>query len=635
MHFKKLLTLCVLSVTVTCGVYAVNATSELNSVEQSENINESVSDETEEVATVEITDKEVEKALSKVEDINVQIEEIYTEVSSMLNLDTKYVKILHLIAGGKTIYLDKKPSVYADETVNTLNGPFEIKGANTEYRIMPDIVSEDTTIIRPSAYYLPDAAYSVTYDIVQIMNERNKLDRGDLQEYFDGLKMEIKKEILFCEAVMVYTGESDEVVNSFYKAYEKMIYDKQKGENIIETSEDGTVKFKETHYNTLISNGIVNEDTINNLAIILSFSSNIKENDNVDEIKDRYIIPYVANYTSRENMMIAASSVVGKVRYVWGGGHSGASDIDGINPAWAMFEAKYDDEPIIETTDEEGNVTGVRVSESYDKCIQPKGSYCPYHGSTGVDCSFTGPYVHSLDEYIATMEGYLDTTDFKTEKYKDLMQNTAFYKGVAVDTMNGLDCSGYASWVYNQITDKYHINEVAANFTDNPGVRQVHYGQTLLPGDTFGWTAHIIVIVGKISDTGLVYLTVESTPNVLKYGVAYYGGASQKEIDKAKKLATEANMLIGGIKGEEAKPNVFSMDKYLCRCSIGRYKEAFVDEYTIISDYNKTINNMYAHEIIEYVLTKLPYSYVTGYNDYDGELLDKTKVSSNITTCVE
>lgn len=635
MHFKKLLTLCVLSVTITCGVYAVNATSELDSVEQSDSIDESKSIETEEVANVEITDKEVEKAVSKVEDINIQIEGIYTEVSEMLNLDIKYVKILHLIAGGKTIYLDKKPSVYADETVSTLNGPFEIKGANTKYREMPDIVSEDDTIIRPSAYYLPDAAYSVTYDIVQIMNERNKLHRGDLQEYFDALKTEIKKEILFCEAVMIYTGESDEVVNSFYKAYEKMIYDKQKGENIIETSEDGTVKFKETHYNTLISNGIVNEDTINNLAIILSFSSNIKENDNVDEIKEEYVIPYITNYTSRENMMIAASSVIGKVRYVWGGGHSGASDIDGINPAWAQFEAKYDDEPIIEITDENGEVTGVRVSESYNKCIKTSNSYCPYHGSTDTDCSFTGPYVYSLDEYINTMEGYLDTDDFKTEKYSKLMKNTAFYKGIAVDTMNGLDCSGYASWVYNQITDKYHINEVAANFTDNPGIKEVHYGQTLLPGDTFGWSSHIIVIVGKMSDSGSVYLTVESTPNVVKYGVAYYGGASQKEINKAKELATEANMLIGGIKGEEANPNVFSMDNYLGDCSIGRYQEAFVDEYTVISDYNKTINNMYADEIIEYVLTKLPYSYVTGYNDYTGTIFDKNKVSSNITTCVD
>lgn len=373
MHFKKMLLLCMVSTTIIGGAYAVNATSDLTDVEQDEITEDTLIEQ--EVKTVEISDKEVEQAVSKMEDINIQIENVYTKVSEILNLDVKYVKILHLISGGKTIYLDKKPNIYEDETVNTLRGPFEMQGANTEYRKMPNVSSQDTTIIRPSAYYLPDAAYSVTYDIVQIMNSRLEFDRGSLQEYFDALKMEIKKEILFCEAVMIYTGESEETVNSFYKAYEKIIYDKQKGENIVETSEDGTVKFKEIHYDTLISNGITNETTINNLAIILSFSSNIKENDNVDEIKDEYIIPYVANYTSRENMMIAASSVVGKVRYVWGGGHSGASDIDGINPAWAMFEAKYDDTPNIDIKDENGEVIGTSRSESFDECIKPSGSY--------------------------------------------------------------------------------------------------------------------------------------------------------------------------------------------------------------------------------------------------------------------
>lgn len=633
MHFKKMLMLCMVSTTIIGGAYAVNATSDLTSVEQSEIADNQLIEE--EVETVEITDRDVEQAVSKVEDINIQIDNVYNKVSEMLNLDAKYVKILHVIAGGKTIYLDKKPNVYADETVNTIRGPFEIKGATTTYREMPNISSEDTTIVRPSAYFLPDAAYSVTYDIVQIMNERQKFDRGSLQEYFDALKMEIKKEILFCEAVMIYTGESEEAVNSFYKAYEKMIYDKQKGENIIETSEDGTVKFKEIHYNTLISNGITNEDTIQNLAIILSFSSNIKENHNVDAIKDAYIIPYVANYTSRENMMIAASSVVGKVRYVWGGGHSGASDIDGINPAWAMFEAKYDDTPEVDILDENGDIIGLSRSRSFDECIKPSGSYCPYHGSSSGDCSFKGPYVNNLDEYIEAMEGYLDTEDFKTEKYSNLMRNTNFYKGIAVDTMNGLDCSGFASWVYNQITDKYHINEVATNFTNNPGVKEIPYGQTLLPGDTFGWSTHIIVIVGKTSESGLVYLTVESTPNVIKYGVAYYGGASNKEIEEAKELALNSNKLIGGIIGKEAEPSVFSLDSYIGEGSVGRYKEAFVDENTIIPDYGKSINEMNAHEIIEYVLTKLPHSYVTGYNDYDGTVLDKNKVSSNITTCIE
>lgn len=635
MHFKRLLALCVVGTTIIGGAYAVNATSDLTNTVQSVIEEDAIAVANETIENTEITNDNVEQAVSKVEELGVQIDNLYNSVSNILNIDSKYIKIIHILSGGKTIYLDKKPNIYADETVNTLKEPFKIEGSNTVYREMPNIVSQDTNIQRPSAYYLPDAVYSVTYDIVQIMNSRLEFDRGDLQEYFNALKLEVKKEILFCEAIMLYTGESEETVNSFYKAYEKMIYDKHKGENIIEVCEDGTVQFKQMHYDTLISNGITNENTIKNLAIILSFSSNIKDNDNVDEIKDEYVLPYVANYTSRENMMIAASSLVGKVRYVWGGGHSGASDIDGINPAWAQFEAKYDDEPLVEIIDESGEITGVRVSKSFDECIKPSGSYCPYHGKSSDNCSFDGPYVNNIDEYIAAMEGYLNTEDFKTEKYRDLMKYTNFSKGISVDTMNGLDCSGFASWVYNQITDKYHINNVAMSFTDNPGVKEIHYGQTLMPGDTFGWSTHIIVIVGRISDTGLVYLTVESTPNVIKYGVAYYGGASQSEINKAIDLATEANKLIGGISGDEAIPSVFAMDNHIWDGTVGRYKESFVDENTIISEYEKTIKNMYADEIIEYILTKLPHSYVTGYNNYGGSLLNKEIVSTNITTSVE
>ena len=42
-------------------------------------------------------------------------------------------------------------------------------------------------------------------------------------------------------------------------------------------------------------------------------------------------MPYKLNYTSRENLLLAATSLTGKVSYIWGGGHEGTSNIDGIN----------------------------------------------------------------------------------------------------------------------------------------------------------------------------------------------------------------------------------------------------------------------------------------------------------------
>jgi hypothetical protein len=63
---------------------------------------------------------------------------------------------------------------------------------------------------------------------------------------------------------------------------------------------------------------------------------------------------------------------------------------------------------------------------------------------------------------------------------------------------------------------------------------------------------------------------------------------------------------------------------------IGRFKDQFIDEDTNVGELNKPIKDMTASEIIQYTLTKLPISYVTGYNLYEGNLFDKNKVSSNL-----
>ena len=63
------------------------------------------------------------------------------------------------------------------------------------------------------------------------------------------------------------------------------------------------------------------------MSIILSFDSKLAAYNDPDTIKNEYVNPYKLGYTSRENMMLAAMSVVGKVRYVWGGGHLGSGNL--------------------------------------------------------------------------------------------------------------------------------------------------------------------------------------------------------------------------------------------------------------------------------------------------------------------
>lgn len=577
----------------------------------------------------EVLDETIDNAVSNVPDLTTQVSELYEKIGASLNIDYKYVKLLHLLSGGKAVYADKKPNIYLDETVKTMDGPFYIAGSNTEYMTYQQIECPDQNIERPSSNYLPDAAYSVTYDIVQLMNDRLNYDRGGSQIYFDSLKSSAKKEIIFTEAVMLYTGETEEAVNNYYMIYEKLLYDKSKGETLVNIS-DGSIKIKDKYLETFRSNGINNEQTLKYISIILSFDSELVNNDSSESLSDEYVLPYIPNYTSRENMMIAATCLNGKVRYVWGGGHSGLSYIDGINPIWMTFEDLYADEPYTQVLDENtGEITNV-ANESYGRCIKPSGSWCPNHGSYSGGCSFSGPIVRSLDEYIEHMDNYIDTSEMRTEKYARLMEDVNFNRTISVDTLNGFDCSGYVSWLYNQITDRYNISTTAANFSTYPGLQSVSFGDRLLPGDIFAWDGHIVAIIGRVSNSDNVYVTTESTPNILRFGIVYYNGASRAEIEQGKEIAKQANQLIGNLYGRE-NPHVYCMNNYLNENGrMGRLRDRFVDENMIISDYGKTMKDMYAQEIIQYILRKLPYSYVIGYNQYEGNIFDKSVVATGL-----
>lgn len=503
--------------------------------------------------TVETNGQGVEDTLINIKSLDDQLDELYSKIGEHLGVDKSIIKQIHALCGSKAVYADKKPSIYNDLTTYKSMDIYRGKCEQGILQKADFIECGDDNIDRPSEYFLPDALYSVSYDIVSLMSQRFNCDRGPMQEYFDNLKEDVKQRIVFYEAVMEYTGCKESTVDEIFKAYEKCLYDKQKDENVIETNKDGQLEIKSKFRRVFNDIGIKNETRLNYLAIILSYDKDLAVNDNAESTKDEYIVPYKLNYTSRENMMLAAACLVGKVRYVWAGGHSGASYIDGINPAWEMWSDLY-------------------TGDNYEKCIQPHGSWCPEHGYSSGECT-QGGIIRSLDDYISKRSKTFRTDELDQDKYRKLLAKVDYSNGISTHTLDGLDCSGFASWLYNQITDKYNINSTARCFTKQGGIKEVAFGSKMLPGDVFSWTSHIVVIVGQVRKGSKAYVTVEETPHVLKYGVVYYAGASSADIEYGKKIASEANTLIGGIPSGKETPHVYCMN------NVGHYtEEVEVDE---------------------------------------------------------
>ena len=565
-----------------------------------------------------------------VDDLNIQLNDLYHEVGDELHINYIYVKILHMLAGGKAVYADNVPNIYVEETVDTLSGPFDIVGASTTYDLQaPWVVCPDDSIKRTSKYYLPDAAYNVTAEIISIMNSRYVTDRGILQDYFNALSNDVKTNILFCEAILQYTGSSADSVNSFYKIYEKIIYDKECDENVLEAV-DGVYKFKEQFEEIIRKNGIETDREIEILSLVLSFDSKLAASSTTDELYDSYVFPYKPGYTSRENMMLAAMSIVGKVRYVWGGGHLSSGSIEGINPTWEMFYNTY------------GTAEG---EPGYDNCIRPNNGWCPIHGTVngGNGCLMISTVVNSTDDYLDVLSEAFDVTPIlnQKEKFDNLMNSVDLERGISSHRLDGLDCSGYASWLYNQITNAYNYDSGAIRFISQAGVKPLSSGTELLPGDVFSWGDHIIVIVGAVEDDSKAYVMIESGPNTVKFGVAYYSGAKPADIELAKQVALEANAVLGNLTDVE-NVRVFNMntlvyinpdneeDPYNGYQGWGRYKGRFIDENIILSDFGERMIDMTAVEIIQHTIDNLPYQYVSGLDTYIGSIFNTSKVERQL-----
>lgn len=535
--------------------------------------------------------------------VEEQLDGLYQDIASKLGLKAWYVKSMHILAGGKAIYTDKAPDIYKDETVRELPGAFEIDGVIQVYD--KSIDGSDNRDV--SKYYIPDAAYNVMYTIKSIMDSRALVDRGYMQPYFDALLPDVKQNVLFYEAVLEYLGVVDEEINAFYNAYERVIYNKDADEYVVGVGSDG-------YYIKDEFKGIFNKygvSDIDKIAELLSFDSLLVEEDNPDNIKVSVPLHYKVGYTGRENMMIAALSLVGKVRYVWGGGHGATGNINGINPIWLSIDKIY------------------RESGHEDDSIRPNGTWCPVHGDVGATSNTCMAYdvgVTDINEYLSIRGSLIG----------DIVIPNGLFDGnlnVEAHRVEGLDCSGFASWLYNQIDNSRVYDSSARYFVSSSGLSEVRFGDKLLPGDAVAWSSHICIIIGSIDDTNKVYLEVESTPDVVKVGVAYYPGATQAQINYARELAKDANKILGDIDNGINTFNLAnignitqaSVDEggninytYSKSLKIGRLSREYIDEYDIVEGYGKTMSEMTGQEIIQDVISKLPMTYLYGIDTYSG-----------------
>lgn len=567
---------------------------------------------------------------TRIGDLKSQLEGLYRRVGEELNIDYLYVKILHLIAGGKATYADSLPDIYTDLTLTALPGPFEIEGAEQDYdRLAPWAECGDRAVIRPNGHYLPDAAYNVAADVVAIMNNRLLGDRGSMQGYFDVLTTDAKRAVLFGEAVLQYAGSRD-AADAFFLAYLKMLEAKEAGENVLTKSSSGVV-FKETYRGILAECGISDAKDLSILSTILSFDGVLAAGEDTDSVCTETVIPFVPGYSSRNNMMLAAMSIVGKCRYVWGGGHMTTGNIMGINPMWNVFHNAYLN-------------SDVEVASKYSKCVIPDGSWCPMHGKQNDwdGCLFRSRTVYSAADYIAERQDVLDLSGVDLDKLTaQLETDVNFSDGVTSHRLDGLDCSGYTSWLYNQVTgDNYVFDSGAYYFIGQRGIKRMKSGTTLVAGDVFSWGDHIVVIVGPVKEGSKAYVMLEAGRTNVKFGVAYYRNAKNADIAEALEVAKEANLLVGNMDESEATRK-FSMaigfggnypgDPKTGYRAWGRLRVSFADEDTIVPGYGKTISKMTAQEIIQYTMEQTPYQYISGLETYSGEHFDVEAIRDSMT----
>lgn len=532
-----------------------------------------------------------------VDRLTSSMDSLYNWVADGFSMPYKYVKIMHLVAGGRAIFTDKNPDIYTDLTSIVLMAPFDIEGALNEYSDEAPVACGDSDIIRPNKYYLPDAAYNVTLNISNIMNTRYKWyeDRGE-EGLFNKLKDDIKSDIVFYEAMIEYCGGTESEINSVLDTYVNLIAVKDRNEYVVYINNEGEYRIL-GKYDDIFT--VYGEDNKNRLAIALSFDSYMATAKGVYDIMEDTSELFEVGSMSRETLLIASMSLVGKVRYVWGGGHMGANSISGESPIWEMFNKNY-----------EGNNSN---------CMSPTLTWCPIHGYTEESessCLFEDNKVGSVNDYLK-LRGDIINKSEKVITYKGLVKifGGDLEKPIEPHRLEGLDCSGFVGWVYNQVDKDKKYWGLAEDFVSVNNMQNISIDSELLPGDVVAWDKHIVIVVGKVTDSNKSYVIIEQAPNRTKFGVLVRNGINGEELDKAKEIARDANCALGSTM-EEEYINIYNINNLEYQqdeeseepnkiLSIGRMKERFIDEDKAIRGSTKRLIELNAEDIIRYSINTI------------------------------
>lgn len=208
--------------------------------------------------------------------------------------------------------------------------------------------------------------------------------------------------------------------------------------------------------------------------------------------------PHVFAASTQSEMLEDALSLVGKVRYVWGGGHVGTAEIKGVSPLWEPFNALY-----------------LQDGVPSEATIGTSTQWCPFHSSK--TCLENDPGCYSVERLInerADLYG-LSEEDFSIFSTVDFSDRSEYKR---LHRFDGLDCSGFMSWVVYQALGTYQ--ESMEYMELSPFCTMVSR-YDLKPGDIVEFDAHTYMLVGEVQPG--CWIHVESTPGVLRLGVTWWG----------------------------------------------------------------------------------------------------------------
>lgn len=203
---------------------------------------------------------------------------------------------------------------------------------------------------------------------------------------------------------------------------------------------------------------------------------------------------YADDYTfSRNKTVHDALLLVGNVRYVWGGGHQGTNEIQGVNPIWRQFNKLY-------------TSSGVNVGVGVDN------HYCALHPQETSDLQF----VDSAEDAQSVARQRCSRLNIDPAELVSVISSVDFESPIATHRFDGLDCTGFCKWlIYQQAPEL--SKEISGTIANTSFVYPLSSFSEMKAGDFISWREHMVMILGEV--TPGCYLHIESTPGVLRLGI--------------------------------------------------------------------------------------------------------------------